>query len=78
MAVSGIFTFMKSSGAPLMFMVEEGGMPALNIYKWYCTYSDWTRFGDFQVPRKVTEGTMQGFSREERLKITVSRIDYER
>ncbi len=78
MAVSGIFTFMKSSGAPLLFMLEDGGMPALNIYKWFCTYSDWKRSGDFQIPQKVTEGTMQGFSREERLRITVFQIDYER
>lgn len=78
MSVSGIFTFMKSSLAPFMFMVDDGAMPALSIYKWYCTYSDWTRFGDYQVPGKVTEGLIHGASREDRLKITVTGMDFER
>ena len=78
MTVSGIFTFMKSSRAPLMFMVDDGAMPALRIYRWYCTYSGWTRFGDYQVPRKVTEGLINGALREERLKISIASIDFER
>lgn len=78
MAVSGIFTFMKSSRAPLMFMVDDGATPALSIYRWYCTYSDWTRFGDYQVPGKLTEGLIHGPSREDRLKIAVTGMDFER
>ena len=77
MQVSGIFVFMKSNGAPLLFRVEDGAMPQLSIYRFYCTYSDWTRFGDYQVPRKVTEGLQYGALREDRLKITVSGIDFE-
>lgn len=76
MRVSGIFTFMKSNGAPLMFMVEDGGMPELNIYKFYCTYSGWKRFGDYQVPTEVTEGLVQGGTRDDRLKVRVLSIDF--
>ncbi len=76
MTVSGIFTFWKSSGAPFMFTVEDGAMPALNIYRWYCTYSDWTRFGGFQVPKSVTEGVIHVGTRNDRLKITVTGIRY--
>ena len=74
--MSGIFTFMKSNGAPLMFMVEDGGMPELNIYKFYCTYSGWKRFGDYQVPTEVTEGLVQGGTRDDRLKVRVLSIDF--
>ncbi len=34
--------------------------------------------GDYQVPRKVTEGLIHGASREDRLKITVTSMDFER
>ena len=77
MRVSGIFSFMKSDGAPLMFMVEDGAMPGLRIYRWYCTYSKWSRFGDYQVPRRVTEGLFYGALREERMDIIVSDIHYD-
>ncbi|HIJ39710.1 MAG TPA: hypothetical protein HPP90_01330 [Deltaproteobacteria bacterium] len=49
----------------------------IQIYRFYCTYSDWTRFGDYQVPRKVTEELQYGTLREDRLKILVSGIDFE-
>jgi len=75
--VSGTFSFMKSTGAPFLFMVEEGGDPDLSIYRFYCTYSKWTRFGNFLAPCEVTEGILGGALREDRLKITVSHIDFE-
>ncbi len=78
MTVSGIFTFMKSNGAPLMFTVEDGAMPAFSIYRWYCSYSEWSRYGDFQVPRELTEGVIHGGLPDARLKITVSGIDFKK
>jgi hypothetical protein len=78
MTVSGIFSFMKSNGAPLMFTLEEGGMTALNVYRWYCTYSGWKRFGAFQIPTTVAEGIIHSGTRDDRLRVTVTGVDFER
>jgi hypothetical protein len=76
--VSGQFIFTSLGGPPMMFLSDPERSGQFTGQRWYCSYSDWQRHGELQIPFELVQGVRNGISDDMRLRIKLKSIQHQR
>ena len=74
--VSGQFIFTSMGGPPMIFLADPEMSGQFAGQRWYCSYSDWRRQGDLQIPFELVQGVRHGIGDDVRLRLKLDCIKH--